>query len=326
MNILIYPASGILEFNSLSAGSSALDSTLSGVRFSFNTGEMQVYGKNNANLNRFGVYGIEGQLFEVTDTMSGSLFSVNDFVGLPLIEVYNDSIKLGSFNNNNLVITGDKVGIGISNPATLLDVNGDFKAWQIDLSGQSGDPRTYNQGDIWYNSRDRVLRTRVNSQNNSLALGKTFAVFTANDSYPPASAATTGVRNSIRTLVFGDAATANTTFVGLVPTGICLNSGITARIFWTAASATSANVLWSFAFENMWTDLDADSFDTATSGVSAAGTPPGALNTGVYSCTNIDGLREGLPFRLRVTRTPLDALDTMVGNAELVLLELQATL
>jgi hypothetical protein len=325
MNILIYPSSGILEFNSLSAGSSALDSTLSGVRFSFNTGEMKVYGNNSANLNRFSINGIEGNLFQVTDTMSGSLFSVNDFVGLPLIEVYNDTIKIGAFNDNTLVVSGQKVGLNIDKPTQLLDVNGNAKAWQIKWSGQSGDPRSYDFGDVWYNSRDRVLRTKLNAQNNSLALGKTFATFKAIDSYGGNPSATTGIRNNIRMLEFDQTTAENATFVGVIPSGICLTSGITAKLFWMS-TATTNSVMWAVAFEKMDTDLDVDSFAASTSGTSATNATAGILTTTTLNCTAIDSLVEGNPFRLKVTRFAADVLDNMAADAQLVLVELQATL
>ena len=46
----------------------------------------------------FSVQGSLGQLFSVTDSLSGSLFSVNDISGLPVIDVNSDStVKLGSY-------------------------------------------------------------------------------------------------------------------------------------------------------------------------------------------------------------------------------------
>jgi hypothetical protein len=46
----------------------------------------------------FSVQGSLGQLFSVTDTLSGSLFSVNDISGLPVIDINSDStVKLGSY-------------------------------------------------------------------------------------------------------------------------------------------------------------------------------------------------------------------------------------
>ena len=46
----------------------------------------------------FTVQGSQGELFSVTDSLSGSLFSVNDVSGLPILEVFSDSTTLvGSY-------------------------------------------------------------------------------------------------------------------------------------------------------------------------------------------------------------------------------------
>ena len=46
----------------------------------------------------FRVQGSQGELFAVTDTLSGSLFSVNNISGLPIVEVFSDdSIVMGSY-------------------------------------------------------------------------------------------------------------------------------------------------------------------------------------------------------------------------------------
>jgi hypothetical protein len=55
----------------------------------------------------FEVNGSEGQLFSITDSLSGSLFAVSDVSGLPILEVFSDDrIVAGAFNNKALVISG----------------------------------------------------------------------------------------------------------------------------------------------------------------------------------------------------------------------------
>ena len=64
------------------------------------------------------VQGSQGQLFSVTDQLSGSLFSVNDISGIPILAVSSDdSVKLGTFtkeaikvSGSNAVITGSFTG------------------------------------------------------------------------------------------------------------------------------------------------------------------------------------------------------------------------
>jgi len=52
--------------------------------------------------------GAQGRLFEVTDQLSGSLFSVNDISGIPIFEVFSDdTVNIGTFNNEAIVVEGD---------------------------------------------------------------------------------------------------------------------------------------------------------------------------------------------------------------------------
>ena len=58
----------------------------------------------------FEIIGSEGQLFSVTDNLSGSLFAVSDVSGLPILEVFSDdTVKIGTFNNEGLIVGGANV-------------------------------------------------------------------------------------------------------------------------------------------------------------------------------------------------------------------------
>jgi hypothetical protein len=62
------------------------------------------------------IQGSQGQLFSVTDSLSGSLMSVNDISGIPILEVFSDDkVVMGTFGANTLVVSGSKVGIGTAN-------------------------------------------------------------------------------------------------------------------------------------------------------------------------------------------------------------------
>ena len=53
------------------------------------------------------VQGSSGQLFSVTDSLSGSLFSVNTVAGLPVIEAFSDNrVNIGKYGNYNVAISG----------------------------------------------------------------------------------------------------------------------------------------------------------------------------------------------------------------------------
>ena len=155
---------------------------------------------------------------------------------------------------------------------------------------------------------------------------KTLAVLTPMTSQPPATAfATLDTRNSIAVLDFDDGATNEaTTWVGIIPEGSDLTSGIMARIFWMATSATTGNVRWGVAFEKYGTDIDADSFDTATEAHTATSGTSGIAVVTEITATAIDSLAAGDQFRVKVYRDSSDTTnDTVSGDAELIAVELR---
>ena len=67
-------------------------------------------GSNSTSDALFDVEGAQGQLFSVIDTFSGSLMSVNDISGLPILEVFSDDrVVMGSFSQPALLVTGSAV-------------------------------------------------------------------------------------------------------------------------------------------------------------------------------------------------------------------------
>lgn len=53
------------------------------------------------------IQGSQGQLFSVTDQLSGSIFSVNDISGLPILKVSSDdSVNLGTYNAEAVRVSG----------------------------------------------------------------------------------------------------------------------------------------------------------------------------------------------------------------------------
>lgn len=103
-NILITPGSASIGFS----GSAA------------NTIRLQVEQSGSV-----AFYGNSGSLFSITDVLSGSLMSVNDVSGLPILEVFSDDkVVMGTFNKNTLVVTGSRIGIYKAVPTTDLDISG----------------------------------------------------------------------------------------------------------------------------------------------------------------------------------------------------------
>ena len=156
---------------------------------------------------------------------------------------------------------------------------------------------------------------------------KTLAVFTPPDNQPTATNfATLDTRNSIAVLDFDDGATnEESTFVGCIPEAATLSSGIKVRITWAATSATSGNCRWGAQWMKLDTDIDSDSFDTATEGQSATSGTSGICTTTEITCTNIDSLAAGDFFRLKIYRDSSDTTnDTMTGDAELISVEVRS--
>ncbi|MHB9140570.1 MAG: beta strand repeat-containing protein [Paludibacter sp.] len=116
-DVKIIPSSATLEFFNSGTGT-----TISG-----GEGGISLSNTSTVNSTRFIIYGNNGQLFAVTDNLSGSLFSVGDISGLPILEVFDDNrVVMGEFNKNTLVVSGQQVFIGTtsSNTAIKLFVSG----------------------------------------------------------------------------------------------------------------------------------------------------------------------------------------------------------
>jgi hypothetical protein len=155
---------------------------------------------------------------------------------------------------------------------------------------------------------------------------KTYAVFTAEHNQPPSTDfATLDTRNSVACLDFSDTATESAVFVGIMPEAASLGSGLIVRLHWMG-TATTGNVRWSVAFERGNTDLDADSFDTATAAPATTNGTSGIATVTAITCTSIDSIAAGDLFRLRVQRLGADAADTMTGakGCELVAVEIRS--
>ncbi|MDB4317764.1 hypothetical protein N9973_00540 [bacterium] len=132
-NILTIPESGIF-FDGNTAGVSTapiLTGDASGVAIQYD-GYAGVEISSSATgvnyLDRFSVEGANGRLFGVTDEVTGTIFSVNDAAGLPIIEVEStadfDKITIGEYGTDALVVSGDSVGIGTTSPAYQLTLGG----------------------------------------------------------------------------------------------------------------------------------------------------------------------------------------------------------
>ena len=98
------------------------------------------------------IQGSQGQLFSVTDNLSGSIFAVSDISGVPIFDV--NSSGLSTFSGN-LVVDGASITID-------TDTAGNSLLWmESDSSTVAGQLRGYgNRGDI-YLYFDGVKKTEL---------------------------------------------------------------------------------------------------------------------------------------------------------------------
>jgi len=107
-----YTGSAIISGSLIVTGSVNITQNISGSRMylsgsigTVSGSTLTVYGSGSANP-VFVVQGSQGELFSVTDSLSGSLFSVNDISGLPVLEAFSDStVVLGDFQAPSLHTT-----------------------------------------------------------------------------------------------------------------------------------------------------------------------------------------------------------------------------
>lgn len=227
-----------------------------------------------------------------------------------------DVVGTGNFSQNLLV---NGTGVSISGHTHVVNDITDFSTGVADevnttLTAGSGIVLDYDSG------------TDTLTIHTSGVRSKTLTYFTPLDNQPPASAfATLDTRNSIAILDFDDTTEESAVFVGVIPENAALGSGISVRIHWMATSATSGNCRWGVQFEKMTSDLDSDSFDTATEAHSATNGTAGVVTITTITCTSIDSLAAGDLFRIKVYRDVSDTTnDTMVGDAEIVAIELRS--
>jgi len=77
--------------------------------FSTSSAAFNVYKSGSTVLD---IQGSQGQLFSVVDSLTGSLMSVNDVSGLPILEVFsNDTVVMGTYGNPAMIITGSVVNV-----------------------------------------------------------------------------------------------------------------------------------------------------------------------------------------------------------------------
>ena len=87
----------------------------------------------------FTVQGSQGELFSVTDSLSGSLFSVNDISGLPILEVFSDNTILMGDYQDPMLLTTKKITQTVSGPFAVYSIpTASYDGAFIDYTIKSG--------------------------------------------------------------------------------------------------------------------------------------------------------------------------------------------
>jgi hypothetical protein len=73
---------------------------------------------------------MDKSFFNITNSISGSIFSINDSGGIPVFETLsNSTTRIGRYNQNDFIVNSSgNIGIGTNNPIHKLQVNGSFVA------------------------------------------------------------------------------------------------------------------------------------------------------------------------------------------------------
>jgi hypothetical protein len=155
---------------------------------------------------------------------------------------------------------------------------------------------------------------------------KTYAVFTPLDAQPPATNfATLDTRVDIAVLEFDAGTEESTTFVGVMPEGASLGSGLKVRLHWMSLDQTSNSVVWGVQFQELIDDVDTAAYDTEQTGTTAtSGSGAGTVNVTEITITTIDSVSAGDAFRLKVARKAADGSDTMSNDAQLIAVEVRS--
>jgi hypothetical protein len=208
--------------------------------------------------------GTAGQLFSVSDGLSGTIFSVNDISGIPSIEVLDTGvIKLGEYGGN--------ISVGLSNAAQTVNIatganaSGVTKTVNVGTAGVSGSTTNINVG------------SAVSGSTTNIALN---GVATA----PTPAVDTNTTRVATTAFVVGQASSTNPGALGTVAIGTSLRYARADHVHPTTGLGLTSGTLAQFAATTS-SQLAGVISDETGSGSLVFGTNP--TFSGTVSITNI---------------------------------------
>ena len=213
------------------------------------------------------IQGSLGQLFSVTDSLSGSLFSVNDMSGTPIMEVFSDNrINLGTFGAEAIKISGSTANItgSITNAisASFLSNGVVSGSSQITFSGISGVPSGLVSGS------SQITFSGISEIPSGLVSGSSQVILTSTNGYSTfsSSIATTTLNLSDRI------GTLETSSIGLNT----YTSSIRSALEFTGSNVT---VKGNLTVKGTTTTVDSTTIEIGDNIISLNGT--GATNAGI---------------------------------------------
>lgn len=171
-----------------------------------------------------------------------------------------------------------------------------------------------------------------------MATGDTLLTFAATSGTPPAaSQASFGVRaggstpaETVPVINFDASTDEFMDFYGVMPQAYA-DGGLTLKVVWSAATATSGNCIFGVAFRSMEDDAeDVDTshtydFNTVTDAAPSASGEVVYAQITFTDGADMDNVDAGDAFVMRVYRDADNASDTMTGDAELWAVEIRET-
>jgi len=163
--------------------------------------------------------------------------------------------------------------------------------------------------------------------------GDTLAIFFPLQSEPPATVfATFDSRNGVMVADFDDTVDEHLEFAGFMPR-FYSDLGITVTIGWMATDTTVGpdDCIWDVAFKSVsddLDDLDSKAFASPQSVTSTEASASGEVKYETIAFTNgaqMDSIAAGEYFRMDVNRDASNVSDDLVGDAELVFVEIRET-
>ena len=108
-NILIVPLSAKIVFDNNNAGSSTINPLSAGnsIELLYDENGGVTFTSQSSSSDRFNVEGANGNLFSIKDAVVGTIFTINDISGLPIIEVTSgevDVINMGAVSYTHLTL------------------------------------------------------------------------------------------------------------------------------------------------------------------------------------------------------------------------------